>query len=188
MSQDIDSLLPGREGIASISRDSVGQFREIGRDEAGNPIQEKVCQRLGATMMNIDGVEVHIPLQNHRVPTAESRDTYGNKHYQNQIAEGFIPKGECPLTERYAHLIGGPLAKPQKGEKACSLTRTQTSDPQWHGCPHYIRVRDKRRDAARKRAEKAQTPTPTDAMLELAREMRDLAAPAAASQTVKGAK
>ena len=180
MIHKIDDLVQGREGVANITRENVGQHRTIGRSDDGNPILEKVSQRRGIRMLNLDGVEVHIPTQCHRVATAESWEDYGRKHVDSLIGDGFIPKDHCPLTTRWSHLTGGgPLVKARDGDKECHLTETQIRAGDWHGCKHYRRVRDARREQAKRRIKAQETATPTQAMLELLELWKAQAAPVA---------
>lgn len=165
------------ENIAHISDNTVTRTRPQGRDSQGRQVEEVLPVRESVRMMDTDGNEVWVPIHNHRVRNPESFSKYGRQRLEAAVKGGYIPKYECPLSEKYHHLVGGPLAAPQGNEKPChdlkpaAQLRDEDLNGAWHGCKHYIRVRDARREEAQATAQQRERMTPTKATHRLAEEM-----------------
>lgn len=133
--------------IARISADTVGRHRIIGRDEHGISIEEKVCPIRGEVFMDRAGNYAHHALENGRIPSADGQKNAQLKREEGIRDSGWLPQAECPYTERYFHLVRGPLVKPPKGEKDCG------GKPE--GCEHWWAIQKARQEktsaAARKR-------------------------------------
>ena len=168
------------ENIAHISANTVTRTRTLGRDAQGRQIEEVLPVRESVRMMDTDGNEVWVPIHNHRVRNPESFHKYGRQRLEEAIRDGYLPKYECPLTEKYHHLVNGPLAAPEEGDSPChdlkpaEQLREEDLRGAWHGCEHYIRVRDARRAGAKELAKQRERMTPTKGMYELAEEMKNL--------------
>ena len=162
-----------KKQIAQITRASIGRTVVVGRDEMGYPIHDKLPSKAGEKFLDKAGNESHVDLACHRVNTAETKEKYGRRIYREKIAEGWLPKNLCPLTEQFEDLVGGPLITPLKGEKKCKLDRAEVahleSIRQWHGCEHYRRVKAQREEVARQKGEAMKSFNPTEAMIELAK-------------------
>lgn len=182
----LEELLPNREGIASITPDNVGAKVTYGRSEDGRPIVGKRPALQTVKMINIDGVEVSIAIQCHRVRTRASWEKYGRFHLEEMIELGFLPKDFCPRTNRWAHLTGGPLVPGNDAE--CEITPEMTERSDWHGCKHYQKAKATRRARAKEAIERNKSETPTDAMLELAKSMKALAGAGEVDKAISKAK
>lgn len=155
----VDRLRANKEPIAQLSDAAIGRTKLVRRDPEGFDVVETIPSRMSKKYLDRHGNEVFVALQNHRVTTRKSFEVYGRQHHESVIRDGFLPKDECPHTHRYADMVGGPLVEPPPGVQACQPTAEQSEGPNWHGCPHYIAVRDARRakskkDTRRRKAER----------------------------------
>ena len=164
------------EGIAQISEETIGRTRPVGRNAEGLPILEKLPEKRSRLMINTAGVEVFVPICNHRLFTEDSYRQYGRLHEERQVAAGFLPKDECPLTRKYAHVVGGSgrLMEPEGKEEECRLSPQQTQAPDWDGCKHYQRAKELRREKAAKKAQAGNTKEPSPEIIELAKAMKQI--------------
>jgi hypothetical protein len=123
--------------IARISAGTVGVHRIIGRNSDGVNIEEKVCPIVGELFVTRAGNVAHHPLECGRVASPDGA-RYGQGLREEGIRDhGWLPLGECPYTERYHHLVKGPLVAPPDGERDCG------GKPD--GCEHLHRVMTERR-------------------------------------------
>lgn len=185
--------MAAREPIANIHEGAIGRRRIVGRDEYGNDISEAVPARLGELMLDRDGTEVHVPLQNGRAPTRLSAEKYAPRLKQDVIRDGYVPKRECPMTMHYAHITNGPLATFAEKDfetvprEQCSI---DPSSPPAHGCPHYQLLKKKRRQRSATQAESRKAPyrrgePPTQAMLDMAKSMESMVASMSGASSVQ---
>jgi hypothetical protein len=123
--------------IARISADTIGRHRIIGRDENGLNIEEKVCPIQGEVFLDRGGNYAHHALENGRIPSADGRKNSLLKREEGIRDAGWLPQAECPYTERYYHLVKGPLIKPPAGEKDCG------GKPE--GCEHWWAIEKARK-------------------------------------------
>lgn len=158
----------GEERIFTVAEHKIGQHRIVGRDAVGNNVEEKVPALKGGIYLDKSGNELHLALVNGRIVTNSMLEKYMPRRHRYNIRAGFLPRWECPLTEKYSEIVGGPLVAPLQGETACKRVDPET------GCEHYQRVKEARletmRAASRARAEKHTRPT--EAMMQLARSIQ----------------
>jgi hypothetical protein len=143
-----------KQKIALISERNVGVHRIVGRDRDGVNVEEKVCPiPRNEVVLDLDGNEVTISLDNGRIPSPEGARYGHNKREDGIRSAGWLPRAECPFTTRYHHLVRGPLVQPGDDEEAC--------DGAPGGCPHYQAVRASRQAKA-KQAAKERNAMPGD--------------------------
>lgn len=144
-----------KQKIALISENTVGVHRIVGRDRDGVNVEEKVCPiPRHEVMLDRDGNEVTISLDNGRIPSAEGA-RYGHIKREEGIRSAYwLPRAECPYTTRYYHLVRGPLVQPPEGDVDCGGAPT--------GCAHYHAAKESRQAKA-KQAAKERNATPGDA-------------------------
>lgn len=178
-----------RRKIAQISQRTIGKTRVVGRNEDGIDITEKVPTMRGARYLDRAGSEVHIPLTSCRVGGRESQEKYGNPAHKQAIKDGFLPKLECPLTTKYEDIVHGPLIAAKPGEKKCTFTakdiaKLEAEGEEWHGCKHYQRAKEARRQKASDEAaaRRARSPEARDQAIadRLAQQSEDMSQSAAA--------
>jgi hypothetical protein len=108
-----------KQRIAVISANTVGRHRIIGRDRDGKNIEEKVCPLKSEKFIDCDGIMIDLALENGRIRSPEG-ERYGQMHREEYIKEARgLPVAECPYTERYRHLVHGPLVAPPDDVKSC---------------------------------------------------------------------
>jgi hypothetical protein len=129
-----------KQRIARISSATVGVHRIVGRDEDGMNVEEKVCPIAGETFLDRDGNYGHHALENGRIPSADGQKNVQLKRMEGIRDLGWLPIAECPYTERYFHLVKGPLIPPPEGEKDCG------GKPD--GCEHWWAVEKARKSKA----------------------------------------
>lgn len=114
--------------IAKITAGSVGRHRILGRDRDGRNLEEKVCSLYSEKFIDRDGNEIDLPLESGRIRSTDGARA-GQVMREEYIRDAMgLPVAECPYSERYRHLVHGPLVAPPEGMKAC--------DGATGGCSH----------------------------------------------------
>lgn len=173
--------------IAPISAASVGRHRILGRNSDGVNVEEKVCPIRGEVFMDLEGNYGHHPLENGRIPSPEGARAGQILREEGIQLLGWLPIAECPFTQRYHHLVKGPLVAPGEGESDCG------GKPE--GCSHWWKIQKSRAAKAKAAAvERNRTPDTSNvaAMGQVAESFASIAkwadAQMAAAPTVKDAR
>jgi hypothetical protein len=132
--------------LFQITRDNVSPERMVTLAD-GSIVSETIPSLEGELMMDGAGNLLHVPLQCGRQPnTTMPGMIYAHATRLRAIAGGFVPRAECPYTERFSNDLKipmQPLVRPPDRDRACN----GHSD----GCMHWHKVRDQR--LAKTRAE-----------------------------------
>lgn len=138
-------LIPERVGggqarTYQLTANSVHPTRVVGRDDFGQPIEETVPIVKHRDFVTMSGCINKVPLRT--APGVNDHESLQIEQYTvtRLISQGFLPLDECPYTNDYKALVGGPLVRPKAGEEVC--------EGKPGGCDHLHRVMKARRDRA----------------------------------------
>ena len=137
-----ETLGGGRAKTYQLTADSVHPTRIVGRDEYGDVIEETIPINKWREFVTPGGCINKVVLRTGvGVPENDSTAQLIEQHTVTRvISRGFLPVDECPYTNEYRAITGGPLVKPKAGEVDCGGKRG--------GCEHLHRVMKLRQERA----------------------------------------
>lgn len=132
-----------------LNANSVTPTRLVGSDDLGMPIEERIPIAYARKFVGIDGCIKDVPLRTAAVYTNEEDALrYERATVSDIIRNGQLPLDECPYTNAYRYIKGGPLVKPPAGVDDCGGREG--------GCTHMRDVIAARQKVARAKWDKEQ--------------------------------
>jgi sRNA-binding protein len=132
-----------------LTPQSVTPTRIIGSDELGMPIEERIPIAYSRKFVGLDGCTKDVPLRSAAVfSNDEDALRYERATVSDIIRSGQLPLDECPYTNAYRYIKGGPLVKSKDGTDDCG------GKP--GGCEHMQAVIKARQAVAKAKWDKEQ--------------------------------
>ncbi len=150
--------------IASV--DGVIGTRVVGVDAAGLPIRIPLPALPAEIWLDPAGSEVAVPIQCHRARTAQSERLYGAPERERLRAEGWLAKVACPIATEQAPGAAHEACD-AKTLRAALVASLVPGGAPYHGCPHYLALRDERRKRSEAVVRQYKSVTPEQATVAL---------------------
>jgi len=138
-----------RHKAYQLTPQSVTPTRIVGSDDLGMPIEERVPIAYSRKFVGLDGCAKDVPLRSAAVFSSEEEALrYERATVADIVRAGQLPLDECPYTNAYRYIKGGPLVRPPAGADDCGGNVG--------GCDHMQTVIKARQQVARAKWDKEQ--------------------------------